>query len=111
MMATFHQVMTKGQSCDPALCDLATCILHWDSTHDISIYRRNMNDGILTCGTTHRSFSWGFPMSTSADGTAGTQHWLGWVGWLGNLRQHFNEFQRIDIVGVQFCNVSGDQKI
>jgi len=50
-------------------------------------------------------------MSTSADGTAGTQHWLGWVGWLGNLRQHFNEFQRIDIVGVQFCNVSGDQKI
>ena len=90
MMATFHQVMTKGQSCDPALCDLA---IHRDSTHISTKHERwnlNMwnNPPIVFLGFSHVDI-----FIETAQLVLGTQHWLGWLGWVGNLRQHFDEFQ------------------
>ena len=108
MMATFHQVMTKGQSCDPALCDLA---IHRDSTHISTKHERwnfNMwnNPPIVFLGFSHvdicRRHSWYSVLSIGLVGLVG-------LGICGSISMNFN--QRIDIVGVQFCNVSGDQKI
>ena len=76
MMATFHQVMTKGQSCDPALCDLA---IHRDSTHISTKHERwnfNMwnNPPIVFLGFSHvdicRRHSWYSALA-----------WLGWLAW------------------------------